>query len=87
MTEIPHGIGEVGTVRMSATDHAIQEDSRQVRWSGPGSIALETAHPIDLQRETNGQLSIGFDYRLDSPATADVSLRAGCGVGCQGSVD
>lgn len=87
VTEIPHGIGEVGTVRMSATDHAIQEDSRQVRWSGPGSIALETAHPIDLQRETNGQLSIGFDYRLDSPATADVSLRAGCGVGCQGSVD
>lgn len=87
VTDVPNGVGEVGAVRMSATDHAIQEDSRQVRWSGPGSVALETRSPIDLRRETNGQLSIGFDYRLDSALPPDLTLRAKCGSGCQGSVD
>jgi beta-glucosidase len=87
VTDIPNGVGEVGNLRMSATDHAIQEDSRQIRWRGAGSVGLETRSNIDLRRETNGQLSIGFDYRVDSAPAATVVLHAHCGAGCEGSVD
>ncbi len=85
--DVPNGVGVIGNVRMSATDHAIQEDSRQIQWSAAGTVGLEARKPIDLQRETNGQLSVGFDYRVDSAPAAEVSLHAGCGSGCRGTVD
>ena len=42
--------------------------------------------PIDLQRETNGELSLAFDYRVTEPPTSEVLLFLECGLECKGSV-
>ena len=55
---------------------------------GAASVALATTTPINLQRETNGQLSLGFDFKIVQLApTASVTARVECGPGCQGPVD
>jgi len=88
-TQVAGGVGVVGNVRMSATDRAAQEDARQIAWGGAGAapVALATTTPINLQRETNGQLSLGFDYRIGRSPAASVTARMECGPGCKGSVD
>jgi beta-glucosidase len=90
-TEVAGGVGVVGNVRMSATDRAAQEDARQIAWGGTGAaaapVALATTTPINLQRETNGQLSLGFDYKIVRSPAANVTVRMECGPGCEGSVD
>ncbi len=82
--DVPHGIGTVGNVRISATDRAVQEDARRITWSGADTVGLATRRSIDLRRQTNGQLSLGFDYRVDSAPTAAVVLNVECGAGCPG---
>ncbi len=75
-TEVAGGVGVVGNVRMSATDQAAQEDAQRIAWDGSGaagSVGLATTTPINLQRETNGQLSLGFDYRIARAPTATVA--------------
>jgi beta-glucosidase len=85
---VPGGVGVVGSVRMSATDRAVQEDARQIRWTAQAaSVALAARVPVNLQRETNGQMSVGFDYRVDQAPTANVTLQLGCGPGCKGSLE
>jgi beta-glucosidase len=87
-TTVPSGVGVVGSVRMSATDRAAQEDARQIRWNAKAATAgLASRAPINLQRETNGQLSVGFDYRVDQAPTSNVTLQMECGAGCKGTVD
>jgi beta-glucosidase len=88
--ELPGGVGMAseGRLRLQATDHAAQEDSRLLSWGGGGAsiVGLSGKSPIDLQRESNGQLSLGFDYRLGKPSKADVAVVMECGAGCRGSV-
>jgi beta-glucosidase len=86
-TTVPSGVGVVGRVRMSATDRAAQEDARQIRWNGAATAGLASRVPINLQRETNGQLSVGFDYRVDQAPTSNVTLQMECGPGCTGTVE
>lgn len=78
--------GSVLTV--SAVDHAAQEDARLAKWSGrgPATLALQGEAPIDLQREANGQLSVTFDYRVDTAPTGKVTLGIECGAGCRGDL-
>jgi beta-glucosidase len=73
---------------VSPIDRAAQEDARLAKWSGRGAatLALQGDAPIDLQREANGQLSVSFDYRVDSPPTAKVTVGIECGPGCRGDL-
>jgi beta-glucosidase len=77
-------------VTLAATDKTAQEDARRLSWKGPGSAAasltLTGSSPIDLRREANGQLSLGFDYRTGAPLTSPVILSMECGAGCRGSL-
>jgi beta-glucosidase len=41
---------------------------------------------VDLQREANGQLSLAFNYRVDTPPSGAVQLAMECGEGCNGAV-
>ncbi len=74
-----------GALKVSAIDRSAQEDARLLEWSGsgPANFAIESAQPIDLQREANGQLLLVFDYRVDAAPAGDVTL----GVECHGSGD
>jgi beta-glucosidase len=75
--------------RMSATDKAAQEDAQRITWNGAGtaSVGLATTTPINLLRETNGQLSLGFDFRIAGAPTAIVTAGVECGPACRGTVD
>jgi beta-glucosidase len=76
-----------GVVTVSAIDRAAQEDARLATWSGSGAgtLALQSAAPIDLQREANGQISLAFEYRVDASPTKDVELAIECGEKCSGT--
>jgi beta-glucosidase len=64
---------------MKGIDRHAQEDSRQLSWTGtgPATAAIHANPPLDLSRETTGQLSLVIDYRVDSPPTAPVTLAMG----------
>ena len=87
---VARGIGasDAGRLTLSAMDKAKQEDSRQLRWSGTGQSTAEIAGAaaIDLTRQTNGELALGFDYRVEDPPTAPVTVGMGCGASCGGTV-
>ena len=46
----------------------------------------DQGNPIDIQRESNGQLSLVFDYRVDAAPQSSVSLGVQCGTGCSGAM-
>nr|WP_184002192.1 exo 1,3/1,4-beta-D-glucan glucohydrolase [Stakelama sediminis] len=63
-----------GAVQVSRTDRNAQEDSLRATFTGTGTVAIDQAEPIDLTRETNGDLSLVMDYRLTSAPAGAVSL-------------
>jgi beta-glucosidase len=69
-------------------DRRAQEDSRQFRWpgSGPATVAIQARPPLDLSRETTGQLSYVIDYRVDSAPTTFVNLWVSCGTTCRAAI-
>jgi beta-glucosidase len=73
---------------VTPVDKARQEDARALHFNGdgPALAGLAGASPVDLSRQTNGQLSLAFDYRVDQTPSARVSVTMGCGAGCGGSI-
>jgi beta-glucosidase len=89
-TTLPRGIGASDSKRLTLTaiDKTKQEDARLLRWSGAGQATAEItgATPIDLTRQTNGQLALGFDYRVEEAPSAQVTIGMGCGASCGGTM-
>jgi beta-glucosidase len=87
---LPRGLGgsESGRLRLSAIDEAKQEDARRLRWSGSGQATAEItgATAINLMRQTNAQLALGFDYRVEEAPSAPVMLGMSCGASCAGTL-
>jgi beta-glucosidase len=50
-------------------------------------VGLLSTAPINLQRESNGQLSVGFDYKVGLAPTSNVTAQMECGPDCKGTVD
>jgi beta-glucosidase len=74
-------------VTIAGTDKSAQEDARLVSWqAAPATVSLGAATPIDLQRESNGQLSLAFDYKTSTPITTGITLGVECGPNCRGSI-
>jgi beta-glucosidase len=65
-----------GPLAQTRTDRNAQEDSLRLVWNGraSGEAAIEQAMPIDVTRESNGQLSLILDYRVTAAPTAPVTL-------------
>ena len=57
-------------------DRRGQEDTRLVTFSGSGpqAFALTASQPLDLSRETNAQLSLLVDFRVDSKPAGAVTV-------------
>ena len=63
----------------------VQEGGRQVTWTGRGEAAvLLTGMPVDLLRQTNADMSLQIDYRLDQAPTGAVTLALACEPACTG---
>lgn len=80
-----------GSLHISALDYKAQEDARSLSWSGTGagaaSVELVAPAPLDVERETNGDVLLITTLRVDALAPGDTTtLGIGCGDGCSGRV-
>jgi beta-glucosidase len=59
----------------------IQEAGRQVTFAGDklGRATIVGEKPLDLSFQTNADMALSFEYRLDAPATKPVVLAMGAG--------
>ncbi len=73
-------------IEARGADRAAQEDSVRLRWTGAGTAvaAIVQDSPTDLSRQSNGDLALELDVRVDTPPSAEVSLVMGCGAKCAG---
>ena len=77
-----------GALEMSAINHEVQEGARLFAWSGPATVQVASGEPLDLTRETNGDVPVVLTLRVDAlPDDGKATLGAGCGEGCSGQVD
>ena len=63
-------------VQQTGLDRRAQEDARLFTWSGAnsGRVAIVAPRPIDLSRESNGEISLVMQYRLETKPTGPVTL-------------
>ncbi|WP_449757869.1 glycoside hydrolase family 3 N-terminal domain-containing protein [Dyella ginsengisoli] len=77
-----------GQVAMTAVDYRAQEDARRLSFTGAGGeVALRSDKPIELNRETNGDVMLVMTLRAEQiPASGDVALGVDCVNGCRARV-
>lgn len=77
-----------GSLAVRAIDHLTQEGARRAVWSGKARASLQLAGdtPIDLSRESNGDVMLLIDISANSVPSGDVTLGVTCGTGCAASV-
>ncbi|MEP9401395.1 glycoside hydrolase family 3 protein [Sphingomonas silueang] len=82
VTTVPAQSGG-GRVKVSATDYGVQEGARrfEVDGSGPAEIVLRTQSPVDLLRQTNGDVMLLATMRVDAAPTRPVTLGIRTGAG------
>jgi beta-glucosidase len=70
------GATGTGRLRVSGIDRRAQEDARLFVWDGSGGAAAQilARQPLDVSRETTGQLSLVFEFRVDQAPTGPVTL-------------
>lgn len=69
-----------GDIVITGIDYHAQEDARLVRWSGQGgTLAIVSPKPIDMGRETAGDVMLVMTMRADKvPAGTRVNLGVEC---------
>jgi beta-glucosidase len=72
----PTGATGGNRVRISGVDRRAQEDSRLFAFdgSGVGIARIGVPQPLNLTRESNGELSLIVEYRVDAAPTSEVLL-------------
>jgi beta-glucosidase len=73
------GASPRGGVSARATDGAGQESARALTFSQGGGQAMIVAQPVDLTRQSNGEMAISFRYRVGASPQAPVFLTSGAG--------
>ncbi|WP_299309539.1 exo 1,3/1,4-beta-D-glucan glucohydrolase [uncultured Croceicoccus sp.] len=73
-------------ITIERADRNAQEDSVRLRFTGKGraAAAIVQDSPADLTRQTNGDLALELQFRVNSAPTEDVTLMMTCGEGCAG---
>lgn len=82
------GLSADGHLQLRAVDRNAQEDARLVSWSGPAQFALALATPIDIERETNGDVqALVIELSAEHVPEAPLKIGMGCGPDCAGELD
>jgi beta-glucosidase len=84
----PWMISFSGAGAVKAIDAGAQENGRQATWTGQGlgRLAIE-GPPVDLSRQTTGDMAVMIRYRVDLAPARPVTLSIGCGAACAGTLD
>lgn len=78
----PQGRSPRGAVSARSGDGRAQESARILTFdtpSGQSAQAIIAASPVDLTRQTNGEMAISFGYRMDARPDGQVRLTLGSG--------
>ncbi|CBA15719.1 glycoside hydrolase family 3 protein [Xanthomonas albilineans] len=77
-----------GALKVTAIDYKAQEDARRFVWSGKGkaALALVLPRPLDVSRESNGDLQLILTMKVDAPPAGATSIGVNCGHGCAAQV-
>jgi len=73
------GASPRGGVSVRSSDGAGQESARALTFSQGGGQAMIVAQPVDLTRQSNGDMAIAFRYRVDARPKGAVFLTLGAG--------
>jgi len=74
ITTVP-AAGLSGRVRVTATDHIVQEGARRFDViKGPAVISLGAQDSIDIARENNGDIGVVLTFRRDTAISGAISL-------------
>ena len=87
-TDVPSGVGVVGSVRMSATDQTVQEDARQIRWSCARCCSSRSGRQgrrSTCSAKPTASCRWVSTTAVDHAPTANVTLQMECGPGCKGA--
>ncbi len=67
----PQAASPSGVLRAIAADDMAQEDTVILTWDGEGSVSIE-GEPVDLSRQSNGDMALAMEYKVLQPAEAGV---------------
>lgn len=74
------GASPRGLLTVLPVDDLAQESGRQLTFAGGGeAIAAISGPPVDLSRQSNGELTLSFRYRVDAAPVGPVGLSVGQG--------
>ncbi|XQA76514.1 glycoside hydrolase family 3 protein [Xanthomonas sacchari] len=78
-----------GSLKVTAIDHKAQEDARRFVWSGSGTsgLALVLPKPLDVSRESNGDVQLILTLKVDAAPNAAARIGVACGHDCGARVD
>ena len=69
-----------GGVSVRAVDDVAQESARQLTFAGTGPANVQIwGTPVDLTRQSNGELALSFRYRVDAAPKGPIELSLGQG--------
>lgn len=84
----PWTLDATGAVSAKPIDAGAQENGRQAVWGGEGAGVLSVqGRPVDLSRQTTGDMAVMIRYRVDASPEKPVSLGIVCGESCGAAVD
>ncbi|GAB5521492.1 MAG: hypothetical protein RhofKO_37430 [Rhodothermales bacterium] len=79
-------IGDALTIR--SVDRNAQEDAKQAIWSGSGTAAWQiSGAAMDFARESNGDMAVAIQYRVDAAPEGEVTLFVADGSGNRTALD
>jgi beta-glucosidase len=84
----PWTLNASGAVTLKTLDAGAQENARQAAWSGEGdgTVTIE-GPPVDLSRQTTGDMAVMIRYRVETSPGKPVSLSVACGESCGATLD
>jgi beta-glucosidase len=76
----------VSVLTVEARDDQAQEDTIVATWSGSAALIVR-GNPIDINRQSTGDMALEITYKVQNFDSGRVSLRMGCANGCEAQFD
>jgi len=75
-----------GSLSVVPADYEAQEDTSIVTWTSPARFYI-SGQPVDLTRQTNGDMVVEFTYQVTGDEVGSTSLFTECGTDCGATLD
>ena len=64
----------VSGITVQTIDRKAQEDARRLTWTAPAQFRIAPPKPLDIARESNGEISVVVQFRVDAAPTGQVTV-------------